>query len=71
MITITGLSRKQRAMADMVWHMTSAELESFITSLHPKDSRDARLVVELMMWAALDEEMNTDLAQAQLDKFRL
>ena len=71
MITLTGLSPRQRDLADQVWSMDSFQLKSFIRSLDPPTRRDASLVVELMLWAVLDEDTSTHLARLELDKFQL
>lgn len=61
MITIEGLTRKQRALADIMWSMDGREqVEAFVRALHPKDRRDAELVTELMILAFIDETDTVD-----------
>jgi hypothetical protein len=55
-IQITGLSKRQRAIADVLWMMnTRADAERFIASLEPQTQRDANTVVEMMQLAIIDE----------------
>jgi hypothetical protein len=72
MIEITGLSQRQRAIADVLWLMSTKEqVESFVKALHPSMQAEAKTVVELMQWACFDEVDSTDLAKEVLDKFRI
>jgi hypothetical protein len=55
-IQIQGLSKRQRAIADVLWMMNTREdAERFISSLEPATLRDARTVVEMMQLAIIDE----------------
>jgi hypothetical protein len=55
-VQITGLSKRQRAIADVLWMMrTREEAERFIASLAPDTQRDANTVVEMMQLAIIDE----------------
>jgi hypothetical protein len=55
-IQITGLSKRQRAIADVLWLMqTKEDALRFIESLEPRTRRDAGLVVEMMQLAIIDE----------------
>lgn len=55
-IQITGLTRRQRAIADVLWLMTNrADAERFIASLEPTTQQDALTVVEMMQLAIIDE----------------
>jgi hypothetical protein len=55
-IEITGLSQRQRAIADVLWLMNTREdCLRFIASLEPTTRRDAETVVEMMQLAVLDE----------------
>jgi hypothetical protein len=55
-IQIEGLSKRQRAIADVLWLMNSREdAERFITSLEPQTRRDAEIVVQMMILAVIDE----------------
>ena len=60
-VEITGLSRRQRAIADVLWVMNSrADAERFLASLEPQTRRDAELVIELMQLAIIDECNHVD-----------
>ena len=55
-IEITGLSKRQRAIADVLWMMNTREdAERFIASLAPDTQQDANTVVEMMQLAIIDE----------------
>jgi hypothetical protein len=72
MITIEGLNKKQRALADVMWAMNGREqVEMFIKALHPKDRKDAETVVEMMILAFIDEVEDTQDACRVIDQFRL
>jgi len=60
-IQITGLSKRQRAIADVLWMMNTREdAERFIASLAPDTQRDAETVVEMMQLAIIDEIETVD-----------
>jgi hypothetical protein len=64
MITIEGLNKKQRALADILWAMDGTEqVHAFIAALHPKDRKDAKTVCELMILACIDECEDVELAE--------
>jgi hypothetical protein len=67
MITIEGLNKKQRALADILWAMDGTEqVHAFIAALHPKDRKDAKTVCELMILACIDECEDVELAEQVL-----
>jgi hypothetical protein len=67
MITIEGLSKKQRALADILWAMDELEqVTAFIAALHPKDRVEAQTVCELMIIACIDECEDVELAEQVL-----
>ena len=56
MISIQGLNKRQRALADIMWAMDGHEqVQSFIRALHPKDRQEAQTVCELMILAFIDD----------------
>jgi hypothetical protein len=71
-IQITGLSKRQRAIADVLWMMnTRADAERFIASLEPQTRRDANTVVEMMQLAIIDEcDTVDDLVKSIIDNLR-
>jgi hypothetical protein len=58
-IQIHGLSRKQSALADIIWACDSKEnVDSFINSLQGENKKEAQTVFELMslaVWDAIEE----------------
>ena len=72
MITIDGLNKRQRAIADILWSMGSkAECDKFVASLQPTWRRDAETVIELMILAVCDECQDVAEAQHYLKPYRL
>lgn len=71
-IQITGLSKRQRAIADVLWMMnTKEDAFRFIESLEPATRRDAGLVVEMMQLAIIDEcETVDDSVKSIIDNLR-
>lgn len=60
-IQIHGLSRKQAALADIIWACDSREnVESFISSLQGENKKEAQTVFELMSWAVWDSVEEID-----------
>ncbi len=56
MITIEGLNKRQRAIADVLWMMNGKDaVISFIKSLEPDTQRDAYTVLDMMVAAVMDE----------------
>jgi hypothetical protein len=69
-IQIEGLNRKQSALADIMWAISSREgVEAFITTLPSADQRDCRTIIELMQMAFADEVSDTTEAQQLLKQF--
>ena len=71
-VQITGLSKRQRAIADVLWMMNTREdAERFIASLEPQTQRDANTVVEMMQLAIIDEiETVDDSVKSIIDNLR-
>jgi len=71
-IEITGLSKRQRAIADVLWLMkTREDAERFIHSLEPATRQDARTVVEMMQLAIIDEcDSVDDSVKSIIDNLR-
>lgn len=71
-ITIEGLNKRQRAIADIMWSMDGKEqVMGFIRSLKGQHRQDAETVLELMLWAIWDECEDTQDACRVIDQFRL
>jgi hypothetical protein len=71
-VQIQGLSKRQRAIADVLWLMNNrADAERFIQSLEPTTQRDALTVVEMMQLAIIDEvDSVDDDVKLMIDKCR-
>lgn len=60
-IQIHGLSKKQMALADIIWACDCREhVESFINSLQGENKKEAQTVFELMLLAVLDDVETID-----------
>jgi hypothetical protein len=69
-LIIEGLTKRQRALADVMWGLDSAEdVMSFISSLPLDQQKEARVVMTMMTWAMLDTVDETNLANEALQKF--
>lgn len=67
MITIEGLSNKQRLLADIIWSLdTQEQVRSFIATLPARDRREAQLVTQLMILAFIDEVDSIDPETVEL-----
>ena len=71
-IQIQGLSKRQRAIADVLWMMkTREDAERFVKSLEPTTRKDAETVIEMMMLAVIDEvETVDDSVKSIIDNLR-
>jgi len=68
-IRIDNLTPRQIALCDIMWAIESREgVESFISTLPPRDQRECRVLIELMQWAFLDEVESTEDAQEIIEK---
>jgi len=69
-ILIDGLTKRQRALADVMWGLdTTDDVMSFIATLPEDQQREARTVMNLMVWAMLDTIQDTNLANEVLQKY--
>ena len=72
-ITLEGLTKQQRQIADMIWSCDSQEaVDRLIRNLPPEYQRDAVTVHQLMIAAVMDEyqEGITEDVQAIIDRCR-
>jgi hypothetical protein len=57
MITIEGLTKKQRAILDIMWSMdTKEQVESFVQSLPHSDRCDATSLMEILIHDSLEQQ---------------
>lgn len=73
MIEIKGFTTKQQIIADLVWNMGSREaVDRFISTLPDDDAREARVVVEMILAAFLDDVAEIQQSTVDLlDRFRV
>ena len=66
-ITVAGLNKRQRALADILWGMNGREeVDSFINSLKGPTKKEAQLVLEMMMLSVWDNIDTVDPEVAEL-----
>ena len=73
-LKITGLSRKQIAMLDIMWSMQDIEeVQAWQSSLSPSDQAMACALMNMILLELIDEVTINDFSQANeiLAKFRL
>jgi hypothetical protein len=57
MITITGLTNKQKALMDVMWAMEDmSNVQAFIKTLPKRDRQDCLSLVEIAVQESLEEE---------------
>ena len=57
MITITGLTQKQKALMDIMWSMDSMPaVQSFIRTLPTRDRQDCLALIEIAVQESLEED---------------
>lgn len=71
-IEITGLTTRQRAIADVLWMMNGKDsVLSFINSLEAETKKDAMVVLNMMVAAVMDEiNLVEDLVKSEIDRIR-
>ena len=71
-IEITGLTTRQRAIADVLWMMNGKDaVLSFINSLEADTKKDAYTVLNMMVAAVMDEITDIDdLVKQEIDRIR-
>ena len=72
MITLTGLTAKQRTLCDIMWELEAHDaVEAFIATLPKKDQRECRTLIDLMVMAFADEVEDTAEATQVLAQYRI
>jgi hypothetical protein len=71
-IEITGLTTRQRAIADVLWMMNGKDsVLSFINSLEADTKKDAMVVLNMMVAAVMDEITDVeDLVKSEIDRIK-
>lgn len=69
MITITGLTHKQKALMDVMWSMEDMRnVQSFIKTLPTRDRQDCLSLIEIAVQETLEEDNRIeDYEQAAVD----
>jgi hypothetical protein len=66
MISIQGLTPKQKALMTVMWDMDSMDkVQSFIRTLSPADARDAHSLLQVAIWESIEQEDGLDAYQDQ------
>ena len=57
MITITGLTEKQKALMTVMWDIDSVErVHEFIQTLPAADARDAHSLLKMAIWESIEQQ---------------
>ena len=72
-IELTGLNRRQRLLADLIWNCeTMEQAESLIRSLQGQDRKDAHVIMQCMIYEVLEERLDAakEPAEAAISRAR-
>jgi hypothetical protein len=68
MITISGLTEKQKALLTVMWDIdTTDKVHEFIRSLPAADARDAHSLLQMAIWESIEQQEGLE-EYAQLAK---
>jgi hypothetical protein len=57
MITISGLTPKQKALLTVMWDIDSVErVQEFIRTLPAADARDAHSLLQMAIWESIEQQ---------------
>ena len=57
MITITGLTPKQKALLTVMWDIDSvSKVQEFIRTLPARDARDAHSLLQMAIWESIEQQ---------------
>jgi len=57
MITISGLTPKQKALLTVMWDIDSvSKVREFISTLPAADARDAHSLLQMAIWESIEQE---------------
>jgi hypothetical protein len=57
MITISGLTPKQKALLTVMWDIDSvSKVQEFIRTLPAKDARDAHSLLQMAIWESIEQQ---------------
>jgi hypothetical protein len=61
MITISGLTPKQKALLTVMWDIDSVDkVREFIGTLPASDARDAHSLLQMAIWESIEQEDGLD-----------
>ena len=61
MITISGLTPKQKALLTVMWDIDSvSKVHEFIRSLPAQDARDAHSLLQMAIWESIEQQGELD-----------
>jgi hypothetical protein len=61
MITISGLTTKQKALLTVMWDIDSTDkVQEFIRTLPAADARDAHCLLQMAIWESLEQQGELD-----------
>jgi hypothetical protein len=61
MITISGLTAKQKALMTVMWDIDSVDkVQEFIRTLPAADARDAHCLLQIAIWESIEQEEGLD-----------
>ena len=57
MITISGLTEKQKALMTVMWDIdTTDKVHEFIRTLPARDARDAHCLLQMAIWESIEQQ---------------
>lgn len=57
MITLSGLTAKQKALMTVMWDIDSVDkVQAFIRTLPAADARDAHCLLQIAIWESLEQQ---------------
>jgi hypothetical protein len=57
MITISGLTPKQKALLTVMWDIDSVtKVQEFIRTLPARDARDAHSLLQMAIWESIEQQ---------------
>lgn len=57
MITISGLTPKQKALLTVMWDIDSvSKVQEFIRTLPARDARDAHSLLQMAIWESIEQQ---------------
>jgi hypothetical protein len=61
MITLSGLTAKQKALMTVMWDIDSVDkVQAFIRTLPAADARDAHCLLQIAIWESLEQQGELD-----------